>query len=208
MHDARASSTLSKTTSAELSLSAAIGPRLSLDLYDVAGPYVQLEAGLTATNGSDATTVLGFTRLSGGIHMDLGPTLSYNADFGDILDAQTTLATWPRILPPSPSPRVVATAPGSNLTGGTFATGDHFDDLCQVAWPTAPTRGTNGIDMTMTCQHVSQSSYFFVEVSYDDPNLDVTPSTGFMRIQGTVVGSARSDYGYTVLGVHADRITK
>jgi cutinase len=96
-----------------------------------------------------------------------------------------------RVLP-SPSP--------------SFAPGASFDDLCVVAWPTAPVRTANAIEMTMSCQHVPESEYLFTDVSYGDPNLAITPDTPEARVIGRVVGTATSDLGYKELLVAASSV--
>jgi hypothetical protein len=108
--------------------------------------------------------------------------------------------TTPALAPPPSRPRPSTTA----STG--FNVGDDFDTECQVAWPTAPTRTTREIDMTMQCLNIP-SDYLLVAVAYPDPNLPVTPSTGRMHVHGRIVDIAQSEYGYKELVVLADRIT-
>ena len=64
--------------------------------------------------------------------------------------------------------------------GASYDIGDAFDDYCHNAWPTAPSYTTTQIIMTMRCDNQPQQ-YLFVQVSYPDPDLPVTPSTGRMR---------------------------
>jgi hypothetical protein len=110
----------------------------------------------------------------------------------------STATTTPAAGPPPPQPTPPATSTGFNV-------GDVFDTECQVAWPTAPTRTTSEIDMTMQCLNIP-SDYLLVAVAYPDPNLPVTPSTGRMRVHGRIVDIAQSEYGYKELVVLADRI--
>lgn len=44
-------------------------------------------------------------------------------------------------------------------------------------------------------------------VIYGDPNLRVTPDTGYMHVVGTVIDTAHSDYGFDELEVQASSIT-
>jgi hypothetical protein len=93
---------------------------------------------------------------------------------------------------PSPSP--------------SFAAGASFNDLCVVAWPTAPVRTANAIEMTMSCQHVPENEYLFTDVTYGNPNLAITPDTPEARVIGHVVGTATSDLGYKELLVSASSV--
>jgi len=58
----------------------------------------------------------------------------------------------------------------------------------------------------MTCDSVPLSQFLFVDVGYDDPDLPVTPSTGYMRVRGEIIDIARSELGFTTLIVFADQI--
>jgi hypothetical protein len=109
------------------------------------------------------------------------------------------------VAPPSTQTRRPATTPPPLRAGSRFGIGDEFDSYCQVAWPTAPTRTTTAIEMTMTCHGVPQQ-FTFVDVAYPDPNLPITPSTGRVHVHGRVQDIATSEYGFKVLVVLADRI--
>lgn len=139
-----------------------------------------------------------------GIAQDLAAALDIGQDRASAVAGDVKLVHRDVAVPPvgptqQPSPQ--------RPTTKTFNRGDAFDDLCVVAWPTAPTRTESSIQMTMSCQHVPTAQFTLVDVVYDDPGLNVTPSTGYLRIQGTVEGTARSDYGFSELVVHADRVT-
>lgn len=71
--------------------------------------------------------------------------------------------------------------------------------------PTAPSRGNDSIQMTMSCQGVP-SQFLFVQVRYGDPDLAGTPSRSRLRVRGTVADIVRSEYGYTTLVVIADDV--
>lgn len=66
----------------------------------------------------------------------------------------------------------------------------------------APSRPTARDHLGSSGLRTSQAT----DVTYGDPNLVVTPSTGSMRVYGTVVDIAESEYGFKVLLVYADRI--
>jgi hypothetical protein len=86
-----------------------------------------------------------------------------------------------------------------------FEMGAAFDEKCVVAWPTAPTRTSRDIQMTMDCTNVPKQ-YLLTKVVYGDPNLPITPSTGQIRVRGHVVDVARSEYGFKLLVVQADSV--
>lgn len=94
-----------------------------------------------------------------------------------------------------------------SITDGTshFGIGDRFDLVCYVAWPTAPTYTSDSIEMTMACPEMPKQ-YLFAHVSYPDPNLPMTPSTGNVRVIGTIVDTATSGYGFKELIVNATKI--
>lgn len=110
----------------------------------------------------------------------------------------------PAAVPSAP----VTTAPpaGAGSAGGPFTPGSHFDDMCVVAWPTAPVTTSDSIQMTMSCEHVPEGKFLFTQVIYGNPNLQVTPGTGYMHIIGTVVGTAHSGYGFSELDVQASAV--
>jgi hypothetical protein len=108
----------------------------------------------------------------------------------------------PQPPPTQPPPAPTTSAPAS---GPSYSVGSIFEDDCQVAWPTAPTRTTTDIEMHMECVHLP-SSYLLAIVVYPDPNLKMTPSTGRVHVHGRIVDIAKSDYGFRELVVQADRI--
>lgn len=102
----------------------------------------------------------------------------------------------------SPQPSAPATAAPAN-----YSIGSAFQDECVVAWPTAPVITSDSIIMTMSCQHVPENEFLFVQVTYDDPRLRVTPDTGTMEITGRIADIAQSDYGYKELVVQASQVS-
>lgn len=66
-------------------------------------------------------------------------------------------------------------------------------------------RSSAGTELTTTCSGVPDR-YQFVQVFYPDPHLDVTASRPTMDVEGEVVDTARSELGFEVLAVRADRI--
>ena len=104
---------------------------------------------------------------------------------------------------PQPTPPPVRTAP---QTPQPLAIGSPFNDKCVVAWPTAPVRTTNSIEMTMSCTHVPENIYLFTQVDYGDPNLRITPSTGAIHVEGHVTDIATSEYGYKEIVVEASNV--
>jgi hypothetical protein len=125
----------------------------------------------------------------------------------------------PEALTPSPTPTPTGdpvptdpTTPTDSGDDGTisdgtshFGIGDPFDLICYVAWPTAPTYTSNSIEMTMACPELPKQ-YLFAHVSYPDPELAMTPSTGNVRVIGTIVNTATSAYGFKELIVDATRV--
>ncbi len=107
----------------------------------------------------------------------------------------------PATSPPATSPPEINPPPSAG-----FTVGSTFSDECQIAWPTAPTYSTHAISMTMSCQHVPESQYLLTQVHYGDPNLPVTPSTGWMHVVGHVVDINRSGYGFRELVIDASNI--
>lgn len=105
------------------------------------------------------------------------------------------------------SPVTPPSTPTQTPTPNGLAVGDHFSDQCGIAWPTAPTYTSDSIEMTMSCEHVPEGEYLFTDVVYNDPNLQPTPDTGLMRVIGTIVGVAHSDYGFSILEVQASDVT-
>lgn len=126
-------------------------------------------------------------------------------ELGHLASAQTVAldidATFGR---PSPRPTSSLT-PSPVATGNLYRIGDRFSDYCVVAWPTAPVRYADSIEMRMTCQHVP-GQFLFVDVAYGDPDLPVTPNTGYMLVEGRIVDIGHSGLGFSTLIVVADRI--
>jgi hypothetical protein len=87
----------------------------------------------------------------------------------------------------------------------TYEIGEPFSEVCSNAWPTAPSRTTTTIEMTMFCPEVP-GQFLFVHVSYPDPNLPITPATGFNLIEGEIVDISVSGYGPKSLVVAADNV--
>jgi hypothetical protein len=115
----------------------------------------------------------------------------------------------PRAAPGASStttPTVNAPPTTTTAPTGSLAIGSAFSDKCVVAWPTAPVRTTNSIEMTMSCAHVPENTYLFTQVGYSDPNLQITPSTGAIHVEGHVTDIATSEYGYKELVVEASNI--
>lgn len=109
--------------------------------------------------------------------------------------------------PPSPEPTDEPSEDPSSISDGSqrFGIGDTFEASCSVAWPTAPTYTSDSIVMTMHCPEVPQQ-FLFVQVTYPDPGLAITPSTGQVTVHGRVTNFAKSAYGYQELLVTADDI--
>jgi len=134
----------------------------------------------------------------------------WNAFFDQLnhRDAYTVLiqrASAPAPPPPPPTTPPPAPATTTSAPSSSYAVGDTFEDDCQVAWPTAPTRTTTDIEMHMECVHL-RSPYILAIVVYPDPNLNMTPSTGRVHVHGRIVDIATSDYGFRELVIEADRI--
>lgn len=106
---------------------------------------------------------------------------------------------------PSPSPTVARTQPTVRSSEAHFDIGEPFDRTCVVAWPTAPVRATESIQMRMSCIGVPDQ-FLFVDVIYGDPDLEVTPNKAKMVVHGTIADVARSEYGFTTLVVAADEV--
>jgi hypothetical protein len=120
-----------------------------------------------------------------------------------ILHAKATEQLTPTTtVPPATTEPPTTTEPGASG----LAIGAPFQSACVVAWPTAPTVTSTSIILTMTCEAVPESQYLFTQVTYDDPNLDVTPDTGTMEVTGQVEDVAKSDLGYSELIVKASHI--
>lgn len=110
---------------------------------------------------------------------------------------------------PAPPPTAATLAPTTPPTVRSsephFDIGEPFSARCTVAWPTAPSRGTDNIQMRTSCSGVPDQ-FLFVDIVYDDPDLPVTPSRSTMQVEGEIVDISRSEYGFTTLVVHASDI--
>lgn len=115
------------------------------------------------------------------------------------------------LLPPTTSPpdaEVPVSEPEDDppiASPPAFDPGDAFHDICQVAWPTAPTRTTQAIQLTTTCQN-TPGQFLFVVVRYDDPDFEISPSRSQVEVKGTIADIAESEYGYKSLIVEADEM--
>ena len=107
----------------------------------------------------------------------------------------------------SPEEDQVPKPEAPSITDGTShqGIGDPFESICYVAWPTAPTYTATTIELTMSCRSAPEA-YLFTHVSYPDPNLPITPSTGNVLVRGRIVNQSTSAYGYRVLWVDADLV--
>lgn len=86
---------------------------------------------------------------------------------------------------------------------GRFEIGAPFEDTCTIAWPTAPSRGSQGTQIRTTCRGVDAGEYQFVDILVLDPDLEVTPSNSIVHVSGEVVDVVESEMGFTTLAVVA-----
>lgn len=124
------------------------------------------------------------------------PPIEFKADRQPVEKSSKPPPTKPTAAPKPPPPPPPPTP--------TLEVGSPFDDECVVAWPTAPTRTTDTIELTMSCDHIPDE-FLFAVVFYGDPDLDIHPDTT-AHVEGEVVDVAESDYGYQVLVVEASSI--
>lgn len=82
-------------------------------------------------------------------------------------------------------------------------TGAPFEDTCTIAWPTAPSRSSQGTQIRTTCSGVDTGEYQFVDILVLDPDLEVTPSNSTVRVRGEVLDVIESEMGFTTLAVIA-----
>lgn len=122
-------------------------------------------------------------------------------DLSDGAETTSEPVESPEPTDPVPTEEETSISDGSS----TYEIGEAFSEECSNAWPTAPSRTTTTIEMTMFCPNVP-GQFLFVHVSYPDPNLAITPSTGFNLIEGTIVEISVSGYGPKTLVVAADNI--
>jgi hypothetical protein len=129
-----------------------------------------------------------------------------------LIDAAFDMHVFPTIMhrphTPKPAPPQTPTVAAPAPETSDLAPGSAFESQCVVAWPTAPTHTSQGIQMTMSCSGVPETKYLFTQVTYSNADFTITPSTGPVTVSGHVVDVARSEYGYSVLIVEADNIAK
>ena len=190
----------------------AIGPEFEyvsrLDIFDDGENYHSLcGRGVEWLNTPLLFLRDGTGRLERGFHPnDLGYLATAEAVAGAV---QSRLGVSPE---PPPSSEVATPTAGRSSTTVTvrssephFDVGEDFDARCTIAWPTAPSRGVDSIQMRTFCPSVPDQ-FLFVDVVYGDPDFPVTPSRSTMRVRGTIVDIVRSEFGFTVLAVAADDV--
>lgn len=84
-----------------------------------------------------------------------------------------------------------------------IAIGSPFEDICTVAWPTAPSLSSQGTQIRTTCRGVDTGEYQFVDILVPDTDLEVTSSNPTVRIRGEVADVIESGMGFTTLAVIA-----
>lgn len=124
---------------------------------------------------------------------DDGGAYSGSSSTSDTGDVPTAPEAPPIDVPAEPAP-------------ASFEIGSDFDQSCSVAWPSAPTVTTTSIQLTLSCSGVP-STYPLVIAVYPDPSLSITPSTGQLRVAGTIVDIGTSESGLVFLIVSARSIT-
>ena len=171
-----------------------------LDVFDDGGNYHSLcGRGVEWINTPLNFLREGTFRFERGFHPnDLGYLATAEAIAGIV---EQRLGRWPT--PPVANTNVVTVPPTVVSSEQHFDIGDDFAARCTVAWPTAPYRGSSTIQMRMSCGGVP-SQFLFVDVTYGDPDLPVSPSRPTVDVTGTIVEIGRSEYGFTVLVVEAD----
>lgn len=70
---------------------------------------------------------------------------------------------------------------------------------CGLRWQ------VDNIQMRTSCPSVPDQ-FLFVDIVYDDPDLEVTPARSTMQVEGEIVDIARNELGFTVLVVYATAI--
>jgi hypothetical protein len=161
-------------------------------LADVLGPKAYLVTPFMWTG-----EILSFFRSS---FNALGDQLHARDRYRILIRHAATPAPTP---PPPPSSSRTPLPPAPQTPTTTFDVGDDFDLECQVAWPTAPYRTSNSIQMTMQCVGLP-SEFLLVQVTYPDPSFPITAER--VRVRGKVVDIAKSEYGFRLLVVVAERI--
>ncbi len=117
---------------------------------------------------------------------------------GDYLASTTTTTTT------TPTAATPTTTPSAHPQS--LAVGAPFNSECVVAWPTAPLKTSDSIQMTMSCKEVPEDKFLFTQVIYGDPNLPITPDHDQARVAGKIVDIATSGYGYRELVVEATSV--
>jgi hypothetical protein len=118
------------TVTLDGSLHAQVGPKLSLDLYGVAGPYVTADASATLNASLTSTpwwTLTGGFEAGGGIELDV-----FDIDFSQG-DPSIFSKTWTIAQASTPAPLTITT---QSLAGG--EQGDSYSQTLQAAGGTAP----------------------------------------------------------------------
>lgn len=127
------------------------------------------------------------------------------AELGAAPPAPVTTQVQSTAPPATAAPQVATTPPTVRSPEAHFDIGDDFNAACVIAWPTAPARGVDSIQMRMSCSGVP-SQFLFVDVVYGDPDLDVTPSRSRLMVHGVIADIVRSEFGFTTLVVLADAV--
>ena len=182
-----------------------------LELFDADGSHALCTRGVEWLNGLSVGFLEGVFRPMRSFHPnELGHEATAGRVAGeveialgrpDVPATTVTQATVAQAASPTTSARPAASDPAVQ----TYAVGSAFDARCVVAWPTAPLRSKSSITMRMSCLGVPKQ-FLFVDVGYGDPDFPVTPSTGYMRVRGSVVDVARSELGFRTLVVAASKI--
>lgn len=98
-----------------------------------------------------------------------------------------------------------STAPPIRDLAPRYEVGAPFDDMCDIAFPFPTTYTATSTVLTMFCQK-SVYEYPLIQVTYDDPNLKIGQSTGFVRVRGTITDLARNTFGVKKLFIKATSI--
>lgn len=169
------------------------------DLFLDGGPSHSLCSRLTEwLNGISVGFWDGSLRPSHSFHPNEQGHVATAEEVADVLDAALG------VTPPPVTTSATTEVPIS--AGARYDIGERFEDRCVVAWPTAPMRGTDSVQLRMSCLD-TPSQFLFVDVVVRDPDLPVSPSTGYMGVRGEIVDVIDSEYGFRVLAVLADEIT-
>jgi hypothetical protein len=177
-----------------------------LQLFDASPSHSLCGGPLSWINGLSIPFWDGSDRKEHAYHPNALGHLATAEQVAGVVEADLGVENTPPVTTPTEAPQPTHTPTPIRAQGvNHYGIGDAFSDYCYVAWPTAPTYTQSTIQMTMHCSH-QPAQFLFTSVSYDDPNLPVTPSTGNMLVEGHIVDYAQSAYGYKELVVQADRI--